>query len=70
MNATLQRHKHNGHAKKAYQYLGKARPIMRPLKKMNKNIAKYVHKKPYQSLGIATLLVGAVAGFIYARFIK
>ena len=68
MNATLQRHKHNSHAnKKAHQYLSKT---MRPLKKMNKEIVHYVHKKPYKSLGIATLCIGVIVGIIYARFLK
>lgn len=64
--STLQRHKTNGH-KKAHHYISKS---MRPLKKMNKEIVHYVHKKPYKSLGIATLCVGAVVGFIYARFFR
>lgn len=40
---------------------------MKPLKKMNKQLVLYVHKKPYQSVTIATVLSGLVLGWAYMK---
>lgn len=47
----------------------KGTALLKPVKKMNKQVVKYVTKKPYQTLGIATLLSSAlIAGIAFAKF--
>lgn len=73
MTTVAHRHKHNSHGmhkKASHLFNGRTTHLLRPLKKINRNIASYVYKKPYKSIGIATLVVGAVLGFIYANIRK
>jgi hypothetical protein len=65
MTIATHRSKHNSHAH--HKILLKPSISLRPLKKMNHKIVHYVIKKPYRSLGIATLCAGAIIGFLYAK---
>lgn len=66
--ATQKRHNsHAKHSKAIYKKSAKGQSSLLPLKRMNKNLTQYVIKKPYKSLGIATLVTGIVVGFLYAR---
>lgn len=46
---------------------------LKPLKKANKTIVRYVVAKPYKTIGVATLLTGVLIGVAYLslkHFIK
>lgn len=65
MTVATHKPKHNSHTH--HRSISKHHLSLRPLKKVNREISHYVMKKPYRSLGIATLCVGAIIGFMYAK---
>ena len=55
------RPRHNSH-------LSRMQVVMLPIQGVRRNVTKFVAKKPYQSLGILTLVSGLVLSFVIKKF--